>query len=133
VGAENLVPSRAGRDRHDRLMIASRFYWMLRRPVELLVSRRRSDDGKAVEILALRHELTVLRRQVTRPRCTLADRVVLGALAQTPDSFTNTRSPRDPARPSFRHPQARIQLECSLSDRHSAMTSVWESLLGIHH
>jgi hypothetical protein len=55
---------------------------MLRRLVELLVLRRRSEDRNAVEILLLRHELTVLRRQVARPRCTLADRVVLGALAQ---------------------------------------------------
>jgi hypothetical protein len=48
-------------------------YWMFRRLVELLVLRRRSDDGKAVEILLLRHEPAVLRRQVARPRCTLAD------------------------------------------------------------
>jgi putative transposase len=63
-------------------MIASVIYWTLRRLVELLVLRRPSDDGKAVEILVLRHELMVLRRQVARPRCTLADRVVLSALAQ---------------------------------------------------
>jgi putative transposase len=63
-------------------MIASVIYWTLRRLVELLVLRRRSDDGKEAEILVLRHELAVLRRQVSRPRCTLADRLVLSALAR---------------------------------------------------
>jgi putative transposase len=63
-------------------MIASVVYWIFRRLVELLVLRRRSDDGKEVEILLLRHELAVLRRQAAQPRCTLADRVVLSALAQ---------------------------------------------------
>jgi hypothetical protein len=58
-----------GRGWHDRWMIASVIYWALRRLVELLVLRCRSDDGKEVEILVLRHELMVLRRQVARPRC----------------------------------------------------------------
>jgi putative transposase len=63
-------------------MIASVLYWILRRLVELIVLRRRSDDRNAVEILVLRHELMVLRRQVARPRCNLADRIVLSGLAQ---------------------------------------------------
>ena len=63
VGAENSVRRCAGRGWHDRRMIASVVYWMLRRVLELLVLRRRSDDGKAVEILVLRHELTVHRRR----------------------------------------------------------------------
>jgi putative transposase len=63
-------------------MVASVIYWTLRRLVELLVLRCRPDDGKEVEILVLRHELAVLRRDVPRPRCTLADRVVLSVLAQ---------------------------------------------------
>lgn len=61
-------------------MIASVTNWTLRRLVELPVLHRRSDDGKDVEILVLRHELAVPRRQVARPHCTLADRVVLSAL-----------------------------------------------------
>ena len=39
-------------------------------------------DAKDVEIAVLRHQLAVLRRQVSRPRYTPTDRVVLATLAQ---------------------------------------------------
>src|SRR5918911_5313228 len=57
-------------------------YWLLRRLLELLLLLARSDERKEVEILLLRHELQVLRRQVARPQLRPADRVVLAALAQ---------------------------------------------------
>ena len=46
----------------------------------LLLSR--SQASKNTEIMVLRHEVTVLRRQVTRPKPDWADRAVLAALAR---------------------------------------------------
>ena len=60
-------------------MLLSVCYVALQRVLQLVVLRCRSRDFKALEIVVLRHEMAVLRRQTTRPPLTTADRVFLTA------------------------------------------------------
>jgi transposase len=57
-------------------------YWSLRRLLELVVLRFRSEREKEIEILLLRHQLRVLERQIARPRLTQADRALLAAFSR---------------------------------------------------
>src|SRR6266496_523986 len=63
-------------------MALSFVYSSLRRLLELMVLRRRSEREKEIEILLLRHQLRVLERQVARPTLTPADRVLLAAFSR---------------------------------------------------
>src|SRR6266567_3494276 len=63
-------------------VVLSVVYWSLRRLLELVVLRRRSEREKEIEIVLLRHQLRVLQRQVARPQLTPADRALLAALSR---------------------------------------------------
>jgi len=63
-------------------MVWSFLYLALRRLLELMVLCWRSAEAKEVEILVLRHQLAVLRRQQPRPRLQPRDRALLAALSR---------------------------------------------------
>ena len=77
VGAENLgsvlspavkvMATRPEGSGRMPVVIVLLVYLLARRLIELLVLRARTDASKDVEILVLRHEVSVLHRQVTRP------------------------------------------------------------------
>ena len=68
--------------RHDGGMTASLVYLLLRRVLRMLTQLAGDDGATDVEILVLRHQVAVLRRQVHRPGLEPADRVVLAALSR---------------------------------------------------
>ena len=57
-------------------------YLVLRRLLQLAALRLRSDEFKELEIVVLRHELAVLRRQLARPELNRSDRVFLAAASR---------------------------------------------------
>jgi transposase len=57
-------------------------YLILCRSIQLLALLARSDATKDLELLVLRHQLAVLRRQVPRPKLEPADRALLAAISR---------------------------------------------------
>jgi putative transposase len=63
-------------------LLVSLVYLVVCRLLALLVLVGRGDRSKELEILVLRHELSILRRQVGRPRFEPRDRLMLAALSR---------------------------------------------------
>ena len=63
-------------------MFVSLCYVMLRWLLQLVALRVRSHEWKELEIVVLRHELAILRRQPRRPPIAAHDRIVLAAASR---------------------------------------------------
>src|SRR4051794_22097574 len=63
-------------------MTASLVYVVLRQLLQMLTQLARDGGAKDVELLVLRHQVAVLRRQVHRPDLQPADRLALAALSR---------------------------------------------------
>jgi putative transposase len=57
-------------------------YLTVCRSVQLLVLLARGEAAKDLELLVLRHQITVLRRQLPRPKLEPADRALLAAVSR---------------------------------------------------
>jgi hypothetical protein len=63
-------------------MLSKLAYLMLCRSIQLLVLLARGDAAKDLELMVLRHQLGVLRRQVPRLKLEPADRALLAAISR---------------------------------------------------
>jgi putative transposase len=63
-------------------MLSGLAHLTLCRSIQLLALLARGDAAKDLEILVLRHQLGVLRRQITRLKLEPADRALLAAVSR---------------------------------------------------
>src|SRR5947208_16553911 len=63
-------------------VLVSFVYLVACRLFSLVLLLARGDRSKELELLVLRHELSILRRQARRPQLAASDRLVLAALSR---------------------------------------------------
>ncbi|WP_328415190.1 hypothetical protein OG470_22555 [Micromonospora sp. NBC_00389] len=80
-------------------MAASLVYLLLRQVLQMLTQLAWDGGAKDVELLVLRHQVAVLRRQVHRPDLQPADRAVLAALSRLLPLGNTGRRSSSPRRP----------------------------------
>ena len=73
-------------------MLLSFCYLVLRQVLQLTALHARSEEFKDLEILVLRHELAILRRQSRRAAITSVDRIFLAAASDCFPALGGTRS-----------------------------------------
>jgi hypothetical protein len=101
----------------DEAVVVRTLAFVVVRQVLSLIGLGQSPDAKDVEIAVLRHQLLVLRRQVTRPRYVPADRIILAALAKLLPRDRG-RVPRSRGVRTWTRRGRRRQRERSGGDRH---------------
>ena len=102
-------------------MLLSFAYLAFSAVLRLLVSRRRSDVGKDVELFVLRHQLVVLARQEAAPVAAASRSRLLCRADTSPAAATPARFDRDATNASALASRARAsQVDASASEAWSS-------------
>ena len=105
-------------------MALSFLYRLVQRVVELARIHRMDAVAQEAEILVLRHQLAVLRREVARPRFSWSDRALVATLAKLVPTGTLGGVPRHPRDDPSLTPRTRGKaLDLSSASRRPSVVS----------